>query len=109
MRIRIGRQHRAPDRPLAPADPGAQQQRAALRAELEHAGERDLEHARHDGHGTRDELVRWGAGQRPLAHMGHRFLLARGGAQLRLRPRQLRVANGVVLPQESEPARAHVL
>src|SRR2546430_8369444 len=43
------------------------------------------------------------AGQRPLADVGHRFLLTRGGAQLRLRPRQLRVANGVVLPQQPEP------
>jgi len=40
--------------------------------------------------------------------VGHRFLLARRGAQLRLRPRQFRVANGVVLPQQPEPARAHV-
>ena len=108
MRIRIGRQHCAPDGAVTPTHPGAQQQRAAFRSQLEHAGERDFEHARHDGHGTRDELVRRSAGQRALADVGHRFLLARRGAQLRLRARQLGVANGVVLPQESEPARAHV-
>jgi hypothetical protein len=40
--------------------------------------------------------------------VGHRLLLARRGSQLPLRPRQFRVANGVVLPQQSEPARTHV-
>ncbi len=108
MRVRIGRRHSSPDGAVTPTHPGAQQQRPAFRAQLEHAGERDFEHARHDGGGTRNELVRRSAGQRALADVGHRFLLARRGAQLRLRARQLGVANGVVLPQESEPARAHV-
>ncbi len=108
MRVRIRRRHSSPDGAITPTHPGAQQQRAALRAQLEHAGERDFEHARDDGHGTRDELVRRSAGQRALADVGHGFLLARRGAQLRLRARQLGVANGIVLPQESEPARAHV-
>src|SRR2546427_488401 len=91
-------------RPTAPS----RQPTPARRTELEHAGERDLEHTRHDCHGTRNQLVRGSAGQRPLADVGHCFLLARGGAQLRLRPRQFCVATGVVLAQQSEPARAHV-
>ena len=108
VRVRIRSQHRAPDGAVTPTDTATQQQRAALGTKLEHARERHLEHAGHDRHGAGDQLVGRGAGQRALADVGHGFLVAGRGAQLRLRPRHLLVANGVVLPQQLEPARAHV-
>ena len=84
QRAAVGRDQRSPDRPLGPALARPHQQAAVLRFELENLAELDVEPARQElGRGV-EQVDGELPGERLLAEVGDRLLLARRRAQLLL-------------------------